>query len=75
MTKGHLQKQILNRLPGLFQPRPSFVVLLIFALVIGFAYFWAARLGLALLTEPDGVAVFWPAAGLSAGTLIALQPS
>ena len=27
------------------------------------AYFLAARLSLALLTKPDGVAVFWPAAG------------
>jgi integral membrane sensor domain MASE1 len=71
----HLQNQILERLPGLFQSRPSFAVSLIFAFAIGFAYFWAARLGLALLTKPDGVAVFWPAAGLSAGTLIALGPS
>jgi integral membrane sensor domain MASE1 len=76
MLKGHLQKQILNRLPGLFQPtRPSVVSLIMFAVAIGFAYLWAARLGLALLTEPDCVAVFWPAAGLSAGTLIALGPS
>jgi len=35
-------------------------------------YFLAARLSLYLLTEPDGVAVFWPAAGVSAGALIAL---
>jgi two-component sensor histidine kinase/integral membrane sensor domain MASE1 len=71
MLIGHLQ----NRLPGLFQPTQSFVVSLMFAVAIGVAYFLAARLGLALLTEPDGVAVFWPAAGLSAGTLIALGPS
>jgi integral membrane sensor domain MASE1 len=32
----------------------------------------AALLGLALLAEPDGVAVFWPAAGVSSGVLIAL---
>jgi two-component sensor histidine kinase len=32
----------------------------------------AAELGFALLTEPDGVAVFWPAAGVSSGILIAL---
>jgi PAS domain S-box-containing protein len=37
-----------------------------------FAYFLAARLGLFLLTDPDGVAVFWPAAGVSSGLLIAL---
>lgn len=40
--------------------------------LIGVAYFLAARLGLFLLTEPDGVAVFWPAAGVSSGLLIAL---
>src|ERR1700750_39356 len=39
---------------------------------IGGIYFVAARLSLALLTKPEGVAVFWPAAGVSAGALIAL---
>ena len=39
---------------------------------VGIVYFVAARLSLALLTKPEGVAVFWPAAGVSAGTLIAL---
>jgi len=43
------------------------------AVAVGVAYFLAARLSLALLT-PDGVAVFWPAAGVSAGVLIALGP-
>jgi integral membrane sensor domain MASE1 len=42
---------------------------------VGIAYFTAARLSLALQTEPDGVAVFWPAAGIAAGPLIALGPS
>src|SRR5215469_8792839 len=41
---------------------------------VGVAYFLAARLGLGLLLEPDGVAVFWPAAGISSGILIALGP-
>src|SRR5215467_14787023 len=36
------------------------------------AYFLAARLSLFLQTEPDGVAVFLPAAGVSSGILIAL---
>ena len=45
------------------------------AVAVGIAYFLAARLSLALLTEPDGVAVFWPAAGVAAGALIALGPS
>lgn len=44
------------------------------AALIGFGYFLAARLSLGLLTEPDGVAVFWPAAGISSGALIALGP-
>jgi PAS domain S-box-containing protein len=38
---------------------------------VSIAYFLAAKLGLALL-GPDGVALFWPAAGVSAGVLIAL---
>ena len=40
------------------------------AIVVGIAYFLAARLSLFLLT--DGVAVFWPAAGVSSGVLISL---
>ena len=39
---------------------------------VGVAYFFAAQLSLGLLTQPDKVAVFWPAAGVSAGVLIAL---
>jgi len=42
------------------------------AVAIGVAYFLAARLSLLLQTQPDGVAVFWPAAGVSSGVLIAL---
>jgi signal transduction histidine kinase len=42
------------------------------AVAVGVAYFFAARLSLALLTKPDGVAVFWPAAGISAGVLVGL---
>jgi len=38
------------------------------------AYFVIARLSLDLLT-PDGVAVFWPAAGIASGALIALGPA
>jgi PAS domain S-box-containing protein len=45
------------------------------AVAVAVAYFLAARLSLALLTKPDGVAVFWPAAGVSAGVLIALGRS
>ncbi len=42
------------------------------AVAVGIAYFLAARLSLALLAKPDGVAVFWPAAGVSSGVLIVL---
>src|SRR5271154_558489 len=42
------------------------------AVAVGIVYFVAARLSLALLTKPEGVAVFWPAAGVAAGVLIAL---
>ena len=39
---------------------------------VALAYFIAARLSLALLEPVDGVAVFWPAAGVASGILIAL---
>ena len=42
------------------------------ALALACAYFLAARLGFALLSEAEGVAVFWPAAGVAAGALIVL---
>src|SRR5689334_15428702 len=44
-------------------------------LAVAITYFFAARLSLDLLTKPDGVAAFWPAAGIASGTLIALGPS
>src|SRR5215472_16815440 len=44
------------------------------AVGVAVAYFLAAQLSLGLLTKPDGVAVFWPAAGISSGILIALGP-
>ena len=37
------------------------------AVAVGLAYFLAARLSVGLLLEPEGVAVFWPAAGVSSG--------
>jgi PAS domain S-box-containing protein len=39
---------------------------------VALAYFITARLSLALLGPVDGVAVFWPAAGVASGILIAL---
>src|SRR3977135_3223371 len=47
----------------------------VLTIAVGIAYFLAARLSLALLTQPDGVAVFWHAAGVAAGVLFALGPS
>src|SRR3981189_457733 len=44
------------------------------ALVVGGIYMLSAKLSLSLLT-PEGVAVFWPAAGVAAGALIVLGPS
>src|SRR4029077_1784661 len=44
------------------------------AVAIGITYFVAARLSLELLTKPEGVAVFWPAAGVSPGALISVGP-
>src|SRR4029077_9041122 len=43
---------------------------MVLAAVVCCVYILSAKLSLALLT-PDGVAVFWPAAGISAGALIA----
>ena len=43
------------------------------AVVVGSVYILSAKLSLSLLT-PEGVAVFWPAAGVAAGALIALGP-
>jgi integral membrane sensor domain MASE1 len=39
---------------------------------VALSYFVVARLSLALLEPVDGVAVFWPAAGVASGILIAL---
>jgi PAS domain S-box-containing protein len=45
------------------------------AVAVGIAYFLAARVGLALRSELEGVALFWPASGIAAGILIARGPS
>ena len=41
---------------------------------IGLTYFLTAKFSVRLILEPSGVAVFWPAAGISSGILIALGP-
>ena len=50
------------------------VVGVVLAAVVGLAYFLAARLSVDLVLKPEGVAVFWPAAGISSGVLVALGP-
>jgi PAS domain S-box-containing protein len=42
------------------------------AVAVCITYFLTAQLGLALLNDPERVAVFWPAAGVATGTLLAL---
>jgi hypothetical protein len=44
---------------------------IVLTVAVGVAYFLAARLSILLTTQSD-VAVFWPAAGVASGTLIAL---
>ena len=41
---------------------------------VGLAYFLVAKFSFRLILEPSGVPVFWPAAGISSGILIALGP-
>ena len=55
-------------------PTRQWVTAIGVAVAVGIGFFLAARLGLSLLTKPDGVAVFWPASGVAAGALIALGP-
>lgn len=45
------------------------------AAAVGIAYFLASWLSLGLLRCSDGVAAFWPAAGLAAGIVVALGPN
>jgi integral membrane sensor domain MASE1 len=47
-------------------------LVLVFAVAI--TYFLASQLSFFLRTVPDGVAWFWPAAGVAAGLLIAIGP-
>ena len=46
---------------------PSWAV----TIAVGIGFFLAARLSLALLDKTDGIAVFWPAAGVATGFLVA----
>src|ERR1700704_2320140 len=69
-----LAQQIRHRLFDAIDPQRRWLGGCALALAVGIAYFLAARLSLTLLTKPDGVAVFWPAAGVASGIMIALGP-
>jgi PAS domain S-box-containing protein len=49
---------------------PPWAIFVVATLAVAIAYFLSARLSLALLEKPDGVAAFWPAAGVASGALI-----
>ena len=70
-----LRELIQHRLSRAVDPTRRWLEAGALAVAVGIAYFLSARLSLALLTKPDGVAVFWPASGVAAGVLIALGPS
>jgi len=70
----NLQVELQRRLFAAVDPAQLWVGSIGLAVAVGVAYFLAAQFSLALLTKPDGVAVFWPAAGVAAGVLIALGP-
>lgn len=70
----NLQKPLERRWATFTEPPRTLVGSIGLAIAVGVAYLLAARLSLVLLTKPDGVAVFWPAAGVAAGVLIALGP-
>jgi len=44
------------------------------AIAVAIGYFLALKLSFLLITKPDDVAAFWPAAGMAAGVLLALGP-
>jgi PAS domain S-box-containing protein len=73
---ARMQQNFLSQVQDRFSWNAASKRRLIFSIrltiVVGLVYFLSARLSLFLLTQPDGVAVFWPAAGVSSGVLIAL---
>jgi PAS domain S-box-containing protein len=70
----NLREQAQHQLTAAVDPAQRWAGSIGLAVAVGIAYFLSARLSLALLTKPDGVAVFWPASGVAAGVLIALGP-
>ena len=49
---------------------PAWAISVVASVAVAIAYFLSARLSLVLLEKPDGVAAFWPAAGVASGVLI-----
>jgi signal transduction histidine kinase/integral membrane sensor domain MASE1/CheY-like chemotaxis protein len=49
---------------------PPWALSALATVAVAIAYFLSARLSLVLLEKPDGVAAFWPAAGVASGALI-----
>ena len=74
MSGGPLTGKRVEPWRAIADPSRQWVTAIGVAVAVGIAFFLAARLGLSLLTEPGGVAVFWPASGVAAGALIALGP-
>jgi signal transduction histidine kinase/CheY-like chemotaxis protein len=74
MLPNALRINAYRRVQAVFLPRwpATWALPVSLAIAVSIAYFLAARLSLALLSTPDGVAVFWPAAGVAAGVLISL---
>lgn len=77
MSKLHgmqhgLSKRVQHRIREAVASKRRLLFSIRLTVIVGVAYFLSARLSLFLLTQPDGVAVFWPAAGVSSGILIAL---
>jgi PAS domain S-box-containing protein len=70
----NLRQEARRQMSATADPMQRWVGAIGLTVAVGIAYFLAARLSLALLTKPDGVAVFWPASGVAAGVLIALGP-
>src|SRR5215471_10663621 len=67
------RREFITLSPDAADPAWGWMSLSWLAVLISCLYILSAKLSLALLT-PDGVAVFWPAAGVAAGALIAFGP-
>jgi signal transduction histidine kinase len=69
-----LQKQVERLLSVSGEPMRQWAGSVVLAIAVAIVYFLAARLSFFLVTKPDDVAAFWPAAGVAAGVLIAVGP-